>query len=86
MKPYIVKRTLECAHHILTHHTTVRETAHHLKLGKSTVHTYLTKYLPEIDKNLSRQVERLLDVNRRERHIRGGESTKRKYAQSSSKV
>ena len=86
MKPYLVKRTLECAHYILTHRATVRQTAQHLGLGKSTVHTYLTVYLPSIDKNLSRDVERLLDLNRRERHIRGGLSTKRKYAHSSSEV
>ena len=86
MKPYIARRTLECANYIVTNHSTCRETARHFGLGKSTVHTYLTVDLPKLDPALSKKVEALFCLNQLERHIRGGESTRRKYAQSSSEV
>ena len=86
MKPYIARRTLECAHYIVNHHSTVRDTARHFGLGKSTVHTYLTVNLPKLDPQLSKKVEALFCLNQRERHIRGGQSTRLKYAHSSSKV
>ena len=86
MKPYIVRRTLECAHYIVDRQTTVRETAKHYGLGKSTVHAYLTVYLPLIDKKLSAKVLDLFALNQSEKHLRGGNSTRLKYAHSSSKV
>ena len=53
--------------------STVRKTAAHFKISKSCVHRYLTKVYPN---NTSRKI---LDENKSERHIRGGQATKNKY-------
>lgn len=55
------------------HRCTVRKTAKHFGISKSTVHNILTKILPN---ELSREI---LDTNKAERHIRGGQATKNKY-------
>src|SRR5690606_37921896 len=46
---------------------------------KSTVHKDVTERLPRVSKDLARKVKRILDLNKAERHIRGGEATRRKY-------
>ncbi|MBE5741710.1 MAG: stage III sporulation protein D [Clostridiales bacterium] len=64
---------------MLENTATVRATANHFGLSKSTVHTDLTKRLKRIDENLYRQVKHLLFVNLSERHIRGGIATRKKF-------
>ena len=44
-----------------------------------TVHKDLTERLPRLDPALYKQVRQLLDINKAERHIRGGMATRRKY-------
>ena len=58
---------------------TVRAAAKHFGISKSTVHKDLCQRLPHCDPLLYRQVRAILDRNRRERHIRGGMATRRKY-------
>ena len=59
--------------------STVRAAAKHFGISKSTVHKDLCQRLPHCDPTLYRQVRIVLDLNRRERHIRGGMATRRKY-------
>lgn len=76
---YIVDRALEEAYYIVQTGATVRETAGIFHVGKSTVHKDVTVRLKDIDKPLYKKVRQVLDKNLSERHIRGGEATRRKY-------
>lgn len=58
---------------------TVRKAAKHFGISKSTVHKDLSQRLPQYNRYLYEQVRQVLDVNKRERHIRGGMATRRKY-------
>lgn len=80
MREYITDRVLEEAYYIAETGATVRATARLFHSSKSTVHKDVTERLKLIDKNLYKRVKRVLKTNLEERHIRGGEATKRKYA------
>ncbi|MBU5427827.1 sporulation transcriptional regulator SpoIIID [Tissierella pigra] len=82
MKDYIEERTLEVAKYIIANKSTVRDTAKAFGCSKSTIHKDLTERLPKINPNLADSVKNLLDFNKSERHIRGGEATKLKYSVS----
>ena len=58
---------------------TVRKTAIKFGVSKSTVHKDLTERLPQIDHHLAEEVRDILDINKSERHIRGGMATRQKY-------
>lgn len=73
------ERTVQCAEYISLTGQTVRDAARHFGLSKSTVHKDLTTRLPEIDGLLFEKVRRILDINKAERHMRGGMATKHKY-------
>jgi len=73
-----IKRT---AVYILEHQSTVRATAAHFGISKSTVHKDVTERLRYMDAALFRQVREVLDTNKAERHLRGGIATKNKYQQ-----
>ncbi len=79
MVNYINKRVVEEAEYIVATGKTVRELADIFKVSKSTVHKDLHERLLKIDKNMYKQVENILKFHTDIRHIRGGESTKRKY-------
>lgn len=79
MKPYIEERILSIADYTIGHNSTVRETAKKFGISKSTVHKDLRERLPHINAQLSEDVNRILDFNKSERHIRGGLATKKKY-------
>ncbi len=79
MKSYIEERILSVADYTIDHNSTVRETAKKFGISKSTVHKDLRERLPLINSSLSEDVNRILDFNKSERHIRGGLATKRKY-------
>lgn len=79
MQEYIRKRVLEICYYILETAATVRQTAGIFGVSKSTVHKDMTERLPTINKELANQVKRILEKNKAERHLRGGEATKRKY-------
>ena len=60
--------------------STVRETSKRFGVSKSTVHKDVTVRLKEVSPTLYGQVRALLDLNKQERHIRGGLATRKKYA------
>ena len=79
MKDYIDERTIEVAKYIIGNNATVRQAAAVMGISKSTVHKDITERLPEINKGLANDVRHILDVNKAERHIRGGLATRKKY-------
>ena len=79
MKSDTDKRAVIAGRYIAETGATVRQCASALKLSKSTVHTDVTRRLNFIDIELCRQVRCVLDKNKTERHIRGGEATRRKF-------
>ncbi len=79
MKAYIKERTLEVARHISQTQDTIRKTAQIFGLSKSTVHNDLSKRLQKVDKQMYDDVQKILEHNFAEKHIRGGMSTKLKY-------
>lgn len=66
--------------YIIENKTTVRDTAKRFGISKSTVHKDVTERLKRCNKALCCQVRNVLDENKSERHIRGGEATKNKYS------
>lgn len=85
MQEYIRKRVLEICYYILETEATVRQTAANFGVSKSTVHKDMTERLPIINKELASQIKGILEKNKAERHLRGGEATKRKYLASKKK-
>ena len=67
------------AEYFIEKETTVREVAKKFLISKSTVHKDLTYKLSNINPALYHEVKKLLDKNKMERHLRGGEATKKKY-------
>ena len=79
MKDYIEERAVNIANYIIENNATVRQTAKKFGISKSTVHKDVTERLETINKTLARQARKVLDINKSERHIRGGLATKEKY-------
>ena len=80
MQNYIRKRAVKIAQYILQTSSTVRQAAEVFGISKCTVHKDVAERLPRIDEQLAEQVKKVLDKNKAERHIRGGEATRQKYA------
>lgn len=76
----IEKRAIELAHYIIDSKDTVRGAAKKFGISKSTVHKDVSERLKKINPSLAREVRRILDENKAERHIRGGMATKLKYS------
>lgn len=81
MKDYIEQRAMEIARYIIDNHTTVRQAAKHFGISKSTVHMDVVSRLEEINPGLAKEARSVLDINKAERHIRGGMATREKYLQ-----
>lgn len=79
LKDYIEERAVEIACYIIETKATVRQTAKKFGISKSTVHKDCTDRLKEINQTLAESVREVLEVNKQERHIRGGMATKEKY-------
>ena len=79
MKDYIEERAMNIATYIIENNATVRQTAKKFGVSKSTVHKDVTDRLMQVNPNLAREARKVLDVNKSERHIRGGMATKEKY-------
>ena len=75
----IEKRVYDLAAYLLDNESTVRAAAQEFGVSKSTVHKDLTERLRYLNPGLYREVRRLLDRNKAQRHIRGGQATRRKY-------
>ena len=73
------ERACELAVYMIETGATVRAAAQHFGISKSTVHKDLSQRLPQYNKHLYEQVRKVLDINKQERHIRGGMATQRKY-------
>lgn len=79
MKADINERAITLAKHILESGDTVRQTGFIFGISKSTVHYDVSYRLKKIDYNLYKKVNKILEKNFNEKHIRGGNSTKNKY-------
>ena len=79
MKDYIEERAVEVAYYIIETRATVRKEKKKFGISKSTVHKDCTERLQQIDLGLAEQARKVLDVNKSERHIRGGVATREKY-------
>ncbi|SDB43219.1 putative DeoR family transcriptional regulator, stage III sporulation protein D [Ruminococcaceae bacterium FB2012] len=73
------ERAVMLGEYAVANKATVRAAAKHFGISKSTVHKDLTERLPKTSPALWKQVRELLELNKRERHIRGGLATKHKY-------
>lgn len=72
-------RAEKFARYIVDNNSTIRKTAKFFQISKSTVHNDLSKKLKYEDYNLYLEVKKILFKNFSEKHIRGGESTRKKY-------
>ena len=79
MSDTIEERACALAVYMIETGATVRAAAQHFGISKSTVHKDLSQRLPQCNKHLYQQVRQVLDVNKQQRHIRGGMATRRKY-------
>ena len=79
MWDYIEERVRRCAEYIVETGDTVRGCSAHFSVSKSTVHKDITDRVERIDPDLAKSVRAVLEVNKAERHIRGGLATREKY-------
>ena len=79
MRTTIEERACDLAVWIIENRATVRAAARRFQVSKSTVHKDMTERLEQIDRNLYQEVRAVLEQNKAERHLRGGDATRRKY-------
>ena len=79
MKDYIEERVLDVAKYIIDSKATIRKTAKVFGVSKSTIHKDMTERLLKINPEIALETHSILELNKSERHIRGGEATKMKY-------
>ena len=71
--------------YIVSYKATVRDAAAKFQISKSTVHKDVTAVLKTINHGLYEEVSAILQKNKSERHLRGGEATRKKYETKSKK-
>ena len=86
LKDYIEERVVEIANYIIDEKATVRQTAKRYGVSKSTVHKDVSERLKYINPRLYKEVKSVLELNKAQRHIRGGLATKRKYSEKREKA
>lgn len=74
------ERCVVLGQYIVQNNATVRSAAKEFGISKSTVHQDITTKLKQADLRLYEKVKQVLDKNKQERHLRGGQATKEKYA------
>lgn len=79
MRDEVRLRVMQAAEHILETGATVRACAGKFGVSKTTIHKDMRFRLPELDSQLSMEVDAVLKKNLRERHLRGGDATRRKF-------
>lgn len=79
MKDYIAERVVDVANYIIESGATIRETANHFRVGKSTVHKDVHERLIEVKPQLVNEVYIIINANFEVKHIRGGAVTKHRY-------
>ena len=77
------QRCIVLGEYMITNKATVRAVAHKFGISKSTVHKDVTQILKRYNKSLYQEVKNVLEFNKQERHLRGGEATRNKYKQIS---
>ncbi len=83
MKDTVEDRAIELGEYIVQNKATVRAAAKVFGISKSTVHMDVAQRLQKISPGLYGEVREVLDVNKAQRHIRGGLATREKYKSSS---
>ena len=83
MNDAMEQRACDLAVFIIENQGTVRSAAKEFGISKSTVHKDLSERLFYINHSLYEQVKVILEVNKAERHIRGGLATRKKYCKNS---
>ena len=79
MKGIVEQRAIELAKYIIENKATVRDAAKKFGISKSTVHIDVSERLKRLNPSLYSDVRKILDINKAERHIRGGMATKQKF-------
>ena len=82
MRDNIEQRACDLAVYIIENRATVRAAAKQFGISKSTVHKDLSERLEQYNRPLYLQVKEIMEINKAERHIRGGQATKQKYKSS----
>ena len=82
MKGIVEERAAMLGEYIIENGATVRSTANKFGVSKSTVHKDVSERLAHISPALFAEAKSVLEQNKRERHLRGGEATKQKYERS----
>ncbi|MBQ2971237.1 MAG: sporulation transcriptional regulator SpoIIID [Ruminococcus sp.] len=85
MKDNVEERAIQLGEYIAKNKATVRLTAKKYNISKSTVHKDVSERLKTINLPLYKEVRKVLDTNKEERHIRGGIATREKYSKLSKK-
>lgn len=80
LKDIVERRAVRLGEYIVEKKTTVRGVANKFGVSKSTVHKDVAERLKNIDLALYEDVKKVLEINKSQRHIRGGMATKYKYA------
>lgn len=80
------ERCIVLGEYLIEHQATVRSAARVFGVSKSTVHKDVTQALRTVNKSLYLEVQKLLLKNKQERHLRGGEATKRKYGEKCQEI
>lgn len=73
------ERCVQMAEYMIENNSTVRKIANEFRISKSTVHKDITYTLKKVDPELYKKAKRILEINKQERHLRGGEATKMKF-------
>ena len=71
------------ANYIIENNATVRATAKAFDISKSTVHKDVAERLKKFNPSLAEQARKVLEINKSERHLRGGMATKMNYSKIS---
>lgn len=82
----IEERAKLLATYIIETKSTVRATAKKFNISKSTVHKDISERLERVNPSLASEAKKILEINKAERHIRGGMATKLKYSHDKTKV
>ena len=80
MKGIVEQRAVKLADYIIENKSTVRAAAKKFGISKSTVHMDVSSRLKKVNPSLYNDVRKILDINKAERHIRGGLATKQKFS------
>ena len=82
----VTQGAIGIANYIIDNNATVRQTARAYGVSKSTVHKDVTERLMQVNPALATEARKVLDLNKSERHIRGGLATKEKYLHQQSSM